>query len=453
AFSAYDLPSVEAFVRFFHAATGFPVRDTWLRAIKNGNYDSWTGLTYNNAARYCPNADKTLKGHMTQCRQGVRSTKPKQVPHYESPPADEQGAKTNELHVKVVHVSRLYTDDTGRFPVRSRSGNQYIMVAYHCNANVILACPFKTRKDKHRLVAYNAIMERLAEKKLAVDLQILDNEASEAYRDLITKTWKHKFQLVPPNMHRRNAAERAIRTFKAHFLSILAGVAPDFPRYLWDMLIPQAEMTLNFLRNAKSNERMSAWEFFSGPFDYDATPLGPLGARVIAHNKPSVRNSWDFRGEDGWSIGAAMLHYRSQRYVACATHEERVNDTVEFRHPSIHQPRPTPDARSHSPLRQLQGWRHPSRRLPNHPCSPFTRRTGRTRRNPSRAEPVPKRRRLRQLQGWSRSQCERDPVDSPSRRALHAFSARWPLQRRQLAWRPPCPVASIKPPPHRLRPD
>ena len=110
-------------------------------------------------------------------------------------------------------------------------------------------------------------------------------------------------------------------------------------------------------------------------------------------------------------------------------------------------------ARSHSPLRQLQGWRHPSRHLPKHPCSPFTRRTGRTRRNPSRAEPVPKRRRLRQLQGWSRSQCERDPVDSPSRRALHAFSARWPLQRRQLAWRPPCPVASIKPPPHRLRPD
>ena len=35
AFSAYDLPSVEALVEYFHAAAGFPVRDTWLKAIKN----------------------------------------------------------------------------------------------------------------------------------------------------------------------------------------------------------------------------------------------------------------------------------------------------------------------------------------------------------------------------------------------------------------------------------
>eukprot|EP00957_Ditylum_brightwellii_P065912 4998635-Ditylum_brightwellii.AAC.1 len=34
AFSAYDLPSVEALIRYFHAAAGFPVRDTWLKAIK-----------------------------------------------------------------------------------------------------------------------------------------------------------------------------------------------------------------------------------------------------------------------------------------------------------------------------------------------------------------------------------------------------------------------------------
>ena len=34
---------------------------------------------------------------------------------------------------------------------------------------------------------------------------------------------------------RSNAAERAIRTFKAPFLSILAGVTPDFLRNLWDL--------------------------------------------------------------------------------------------------------------------------------------------------------------------------------------------------------------------------
>ena len=39
-FSAYDLPSVEALVKYFHAAVGFPVKDIWLKATKNNNYGS-----------------------------------------------------------------------------------------------------------------------------------------------------------------------------------------------------------------------------------------------------------------------------------------------------------------------------------------------------------------------------------------------------------------------------
>ena len=82
-------------------------------------------------------------------------------------------------------------------------------------------------------------MQSLKERNHHVDLQILDNEASVEYKKLMTEKWKVKYQLVPPQIHRRNAAEREIRTFKAHFLSILAGVADDFPRNLWDLLIPQ----------------------------------------------------------------------------------------------------------------------------------------------------------------------------------------------------------------------
>ena len=77
AHNVYDLPSVEALVRYMHAAAGFPVNSTWLKAIKNGNFESWPGLTYNNAAKYCPHSVETLKGHMLQSSQGVRSTKKK----------------------------------------------------------------------------------------------------------------------------------------------------------------------------------------------------------------------------------------------------------------------------------------------------------------------------------------------------------------------------------------
>ena len=82
-------------------------------------------------------------------------------------------------------------------------------------------------------------------------------------------------------MHRRNAAERAIRTFKAHFISILAGVDLDFPSHLWDLLVPQAEMTQNLLRPCTSDPTISAWENFNGELDYNAKSLGANGNKSL----------------------------------------------------------------------------------------------------------------------------------------------------------------------------
>ena len=52
AYSAYDLPRVESLVRYFDAEAGFPVRATWLNAIKAGNYRTWPSLTLDNATAY-----------------------------------------------------------------------------------------------------------------------------------------------------------------------------------------------------------------------------------------------------------------------------------------------------------------------------------------------------------------------------------------------------------------
>ena len=115
----------------------------------------------------------------------------------------------------------------------------------------------------------------------------------------MTDKWGVEFQLVLPDMHRRNAAERAIWSFKAHFLPIPGGVASDFLHNLWDLLLPETEMTLNMLRQAASDPAISAWDFLSGrKINYGATPLGTLGINVIVHAKPGRRKSWDFRGKD-----------------------------------------------------------------------------------------------------------------------------------------------------------
>ena len=56
----------------------------------------------------------------------------------------------------------MYMDDTRQFPIKSQSGNQYVMIAYHKDTNLILVQPFKKKKDAHRIADYNTIMKRLA---------------------------------------------------------------------------------------------------------------------------------------------------------------------------------------------------------------------------------------------------------------------------------------------------
>ena len=135
-----------------------------------------------------------------------------------------------------------------------------------------------------------------------------------------------------PNTHLSNAVEQVIHTFKYHLISIISGVAPDFPRNLWYILIPDTEVTLNLLCQTTLDPSRSAWTYFYGPFDYDATPLGTLGCNIIAHKKTGTRNSWDFHGTAGWNVGVALQHYRCHTIVSKSTKLAQVSDTVEFRH-------------------------------------------------------------------------------------------------------------------------
>ena len=96
-------------------------------------------------------------------------------------------------------------------------------------------------------------MRRLADKGHQVDVQILENEFSADFKITIMEDWCNTYQLVPPNVHQRNIAEKAIHTFKAYFLSVLAVVNPTFLNFLWDNLLVQTEITLKLLRKTTLN--------------------------------------------------------------------------------------------------------------------------------------------------------------------------------------------------------
>lgn len=323
---AYDLPNTPALIAYLHSAAGYLVRSTWLNAIKRGHYRSWPGLTYTLASRYCPDADKTHQGHMAQPRQHIRSTQPQPTrlpqPHL---PVDPTAPPDSSITIHELPLSRLFSDDTGRFTPRSRSGNQYIMVALHADSNAILVRPFASKQDTHRIAAYSDIFARLAATRRQPTLHIMDNEASAALQQTIARN-NCALQLVPPNVHRRNAAERAIRTFKDHFLAILAGTASSFPADRWDLLLPHTELTLNLLRHSPT--QASAWENLFGPYNFDATPIGPAGCRVLMHNKATLQKSWDYRCREGFYVGPALKHYRCYQVLGKDTRALAISDAV-----------------------------------------------------------------------------------------------------------------------------
>ena len=117
----------------------------------------------------------------------------------------------------------------------------------------------------------------------------MDNEASKTYSTLIQKHGKTKIQFVPPNVHRRNVAERAIRTFKAHLIAGLCSTHKDFPLNLWDRLLPQAQMTLNMMRQSNANANISAYEQIYAKFSLNKTPLAPPETKAVIHLKPNQR--------------------------------------------------------------------------------------------------------------------------------------------------------------------
>jgi hypothetical protein len=43
--NVYNLPLISQTIKYLHAAAGYPVEDTWKKAVTAGNYTTWPGLT------------------------------------------------------------------------------------------------------------------------------------------------------------------------------------------------------------------------------------------------------------------------------------------------------------------------------------------------------------------------------------------------------------------------
>jgi hypothetical protein len=181
----------------------------------------------------------------------------------------------------------VYTDPTGKFLVPSVSGNQYVLLVYEYDRNYIHAEPMIYRTVPSITSAYQQSIAFLQSRGFKPLLQHLENEATGALQEFLNAS-DIDFQLAPPHIHHRNAAESAIHTFKNHFIAGLCSTNPNFRLNLWDKLLPQCLLTLSLLRQSRINPRISVQVQINGAFVFNRTPLAPPVTKVLIHDKTST---------------------------------------------------------------------------------------------------------------------------------------------------------------------
>ena len=130
-------------------------------------------------------------------------------------------------------------DPTGRFPYNPSRGNEYILIVYHVDSNIVLGTPIKNGKAHTIKQTWIKLQNILSNYIASPNTWILDNETSFELKNPICKK-QITYEMVQPHNHRANLAERAIQTFKHHFKAGLSTLHPDFPIVEWDCFLTQA---------------------------------------------------------------------------------------------------------------------------------------------------------------------------------------------------------------------
>ncbi len=188
--NVYSLPSIQQSIKYLHAAAGFPVKETWIDAIKYGNFLTWPGLTTTTVRKHFPDSDETQQGHMKKQRQRVRSTRTKIDTNNEGMHQNKMSPKKmQDVYIQIHNASEtMHTDQSGRFPATSSKGNQYIMVLVEVDGNYIDAEPMKNKSEGLIIKAYLTLWTQLtASGTVRLTTHILDNKASATYKAEIQK--------------------------------------------------------------------------------------------------------------------------------------------------------------------------------------------------------------------------------------------------------------------------
>ncbi len=157
----------------------------------------------------------------------------------------------------------------------------------------------------------------------------------------ITQCWiihlrrKHTPTVNPPDIHCTNPAEWEICTWKNHFLSGISGLPKTFPIANSCHLTNQTDFTLNMLWPCHQNPALLVFKALEGSYSFDATPMAPLGTKVLAYHKPNQCSSWGFQILNMWYISPSLWHYWCIKIIMRDTGGECITDMFRYKYLAI----------------------------------------------------------------------------------------------------------------------
>ncbi len=182
----------------------------------------------------------------------------------------------------------LYNNLTRLFPYMSLKWNVCFLIVYHYESNAILVLPISGFDDNTIFAPYKTQFEFLESKGHKIRLNVMDNQYTKQIKKFLTAN-DCNLLLVEPHNHCVNVAERAIQTFKDHFISALATTDSKFPLQLWDKLVSQVKNTLNLMGALCIGLNMLAYEAIWGPYSWNHFSLAPLGCKAVIYEAPNAR--------------------------------------------------------------------------------------------------------------------------------------------------------------------
>jgi len=204
-----------------------------------------------------------------------------------------------------------------------------MLVVYDYQTNAILVEPMKSFDSPSILAAFQKHFKYLERKGFKPIFNVLDNQASKVIKEFLTEEGS-PYQFVEPHNHRVNASERAIQTWKNHFISGLCTTDSEFPTQLWDQLLSQAQDTLNLLRASRIDPSKSAYAVLEGEYKFERYLIAPPGTKAVINEPADSRASWAPRATDAWYVGPAKDHYCAAKFFVPKTSAYRISASVKM---------------------------------------------------------------------------------------------------------------------------